>query len=69
MEGSALQAILNVVLAVISWFVDAFEAIVPIFWATGSGLTFMGVLAVASLSISIGFLLIGVVQRFLKFRG
>ena len=69
-----LTAILAVFTAIGGWFSTAFDNIIPIFWtapadASGSGsLTFMGVLAVAGLAFSVVFLLIGIVQKFLKFR-
>ena len=70
-----LSAILEVFTGVGEWFVTSFNKVIPIFWtaptgdATTGSLTFMGVLAVAGLAISVVFLLIGIVQRFLKFRG
>lgn len=71
--------VLNQVLAVFdeigTWIPTAIEALIPMFYTapsttggTGS-LTFLGVLAVAGLSISVVFLLIGVIQNFLHFRG
>lgn len=69
-----LTAILAVFSSIGTWFATAFDQLIPIFWkeaesgGTGS-LTFMGVLAVAGLAFSVVFLLIGIVQRFLKFRG
>lgn len=70
-----LSAILAVFTDVGTWFSTAFDKIIPIFWKAGEGasstgsLTFMGVLAVAGLAFSVVFLLIGIVQRFLKFKG
>lgn len=68
-----LTAILAVFTSIGQWFSTAFNNIIPIFWqvgegSTGGSLTFMGVLAVAGLAFSVVFLLIGIVQRFLKFQ-
>lgn len=43
--------------------------LVPMFWVSGEGLTFVGLLAVASLAIAVSFLIFGIIQRWLKFRG
>ena len=69
-----LTAILAVFTSVGTWFSTAFNNIIPIFWTAGSGsttgsLTFMGVLAVAGLAMSVIFLIIGIIQRFLHFAG
>lgn len=70
-----LTAILAVFTSIGQWFGTAFNNLIPIFWQApaesgGAGtLTFMGVLAVAGLAFSVVFLLIGIVQRFLKFQG
>lgn len=66
---SVLEAILEVFLGVGEWIVTAVQAIVPMFYASGTGLTFLGVLAVAGLAFSVVFLLINIVKGFLQFRG
>lgn len=48
--------------------------LISLFWTEGSGetpgsLTFLGVLAVVGLSISVFFLIMGLIQNFLHFRG
>lgn len=68
-----LTSILEVFTQVGTWFGTAFDKVIPIFWKAGESgtagsLTFMGVLAVAGLAFSVMFLLIGIVQRFLKFQ-
>lgn len=63
-----LTAVLAVFMAVAEWIGTAFTALIPIFWVSGTGLTFLGVLAVAALAFSITFLIIGIIQRFLHFR-
>ena len=66
--GSILDAILAVFLAVAEWISTSVGEMVPMFYAEGS-LTFLGVLAVAGLAFSVAFLLIGIIQNFLHFRG
>lgn len=63
-----LADILEVFDSIATWIGSAVTSLIPIFWSA-DGLTFMGVLAVAGLSISVIFLLIGVIQNFLHFRG
>lgn len=64
-----LTSVLAVFMAVAEWIGSAFTALIPIFYVAGTGLTFLGVLAVAALAFSIVFLIIGIIQRFLHFRG
>lgn len=70
---SVLEAIFEVFDAVGSWIPTAVEGLIPMFWTAGgdgSGqLTFLGVLAVAGLAVSVVFLLLGLIQRFLHFAG
>lgn len=61
-----ITAILAVFTAIGDWIVTAVQSMVPIFYAE-NGLTFMGTLAVCGLAFSVVFLLIGIIQRFLKF--
>lgn len=67
--ATIISSITGVFDAVMTWFASAFAKIVPIFYATEGGLTFLGVLAVTGLSISVFFLLVGIVQNFLHLRG
>lgn len=67
-----LQAILAVFTGVGEWFTSAIPALVPMFWTAaesgdGGTLTFLGVLAVAGLSFSVIFLLVGIIQKFMRF--
>lgn len=64
-----LQAVLAIFMGVGEWIVDAVSAVIPIFYVAETGLTFLGVLSVAGLAFSVVFLLIGIIQRFLHFRG
>lgn len=69
---SVLTAILAVFTSIGEWIGTAVQSLIPMFYvADGSnaGLTFLGVLAVASLAFSVIFLLIGLIQRFLHFQG
>ena len=66
---SVLDAILDVFSSIGTWISDAVTSLQPMFWSTENGLTFLGVLAVAGLSFSVIFLIIGIIQNFLHFRG
>lgn len=68
MEGTVLEAVFNVFFEVGDWIVRAVNNFIPMFYVDGA-LTFLGVLAVAGLAISVVFLLIGIIQRFLHFGG
>ena len=69
---SLITAILAVFTSVGDWIISQLDALQVIFWTTTDGvvqLTFLGVLAVAGLAFSVVFLIIGIIQRFLHFRG
>ena len=66
---TVLDAILAVFLSIGGWIADAVSAMTPMFWATETGLTFLGVLAVSGLGFSVVFLVIGLIQNFMHFRG
>lgn len=63
-----LQEVLGVFSDVSSWISSAVTSLLPMFYTAEGGLTLIGVLAVAGLSISVTFLLIGVITNFLQFR-
>lgn len=70
------MGVLDTVLAVFDgigdWITDAVTALIPMFYTETDGtgsLTFLGVLAVAGLAFSVVFLIIGIIQNFLHFRG
>lgn len=67
MTASVISAITAVFTAVMEWIITAITAVVAVFW-TGEALTFMGVLAVFGLAISVFFLLLGLIQNFLHLR-
>lgn len=69
-----LDAILDVFTSVGTWLSTAVTNLQPMFYTPGQGeaagsLTFLGVLAVAGLAFSVVFLIIGLIQNFLHFRG
>lgn len=66
---TVLESVLDVFESISTWMVTAFQSITPMFYATETGLTFLGVLAVAGLAISVILMIIGIVQGFLHFRG
>lgn len=53
---------------VMTWITTSLGSVQDVFYAENN-LTFLGTLAVIGVSIGIGFLIIGVVQNFLKLRG
>lgn len=66
---NVIEQILAVFKTIAGWIPEAITDLIPVFWNAESGLTFMGTLAVASLAISVVFLIMGIIQRFLHFRG
>lgn len=50
------------------WIMETLGEVDVIFYNPESGLTFLGTVAIMSVAIGIGFLIIGVVQNFLKLR-
>lgn len=67
-----VSAILAVWTALSTWIIEALQSIVPLFWTAGSSgggeLTFFGFMSVVSLGIGVFFLLLRVVQNFIKLR-
>lgn len=72
---AVLNAVLGVFTEIGTWIAGAVKQLIPMFYVSNpaegetAGLTFLGVLAVAGLAISVVFLIIGVIQNFLHFRG
>lgn len=71
---TALDSVLEVFTIVGEWFSEFVPSLFGLFWTAGSegsagSLTFLGVLAVAGLAISVVFLALGFIQNFLHFRG
>lgn len=63
-----IEAITGVWTDVMEWIVSSLASVQSVFYADNS-LTFLGVLAVISVAIGIAFLVIGVIQNFLRLRG
>lgn len=63
-----IAAITGVWTEVMEWIVTSLASVQSVFYVEGA-LTFMGVLAVISVAIGIAFLVIGVIQNFLRLRG
>ena len=65
-----IDGITTVFDAIGDWIISAFSSMQSIFWvAESEQLTFMGILAVCGLAMSVIFLIIGIIQRFLHFAG
>lgn len=63
-----IAAILAVFSEIGDWITTQIAAMIPIFYVENN-LTFLGVLAVCGLAFSVIFLIVGIIQRFLHFRG
>lgn len=68
MEGTVLGAVLEVFLGIGEWIASAVNALIPMFYVAETGLTFIGVLAVAGLGIGITLLLVSLIRNFLRFK-
>lgn len=66
---SVVKAITDVFSEIGTWITGAVTDLMPMFYAAETGLTFLGVLAVCGLAFSVVFLLVGLIQNFLHFRG
>lgn len=64
-----IEQITGVFDAIGTWLSGAVNDLIPMFYVAESGLTFLGTLAVVGLAMSVVFLLIGLIQNFLHFRG
>lgn len=67
--NGVLTSVFDVFSATSTWITESVQDLIPMFYGTEGGLTFLGVLAVAGLAFSVVFLLIGLIQRFLHFAG
>lgn len=67
--NGVLTSVFDVFTLVMEWIVESVASITPMFYVAETGLTFLGVLAVAGLAFSVAFLIIGIIQNFLHFRG
>ena len=70
MTTSTVGAITAVFTAIAQWIVSCLNDMTALFYnADTSTLTFLGILAVCGLAFSVVFLIMGIIQRFLHFRG
>lgn len=69
MGNTVLTSVLAVFTAIGEWIVATIPDLLAMFYVEATGLTFLGVLAVAGLGLSVIFLVIGIIQNFLHFRG
>lgn len=72
--AAIITAMTTVFDAVFTWIKSAITSCIEVFYTAGTGdsagqLTFLGVLALIALAISIFFLLVGLIQNFLHLRG
>lgn len=72
--AAIITAMTTVFDAVFTWIKSAITSCIEVFYTAGSGdaagqMTFLGVLALIALAISIFFLLVGLIQNFLHLRG
>lgn len=63
-----VTAITTVFDAIATWLVGALGDLGAVFYVAETGLTFIGTLAVIGLAIGIVFLVMGVIQNFLRMR-
>lgn len=68
MTTSVISAITDVFDGIFSWIMEAIQSVIGVFWASEGGLTFLGVLCLIALGISIFFLVMGLIQSFLHLR-
>lgn len=66
---AVITSVTSVFSAIMDWMASAIADITPVFYVAETGLTFIGTLTIIGLSISIFFLLVGVISSFLHLRG
>ena len=66
---SVIESLTGVFTKMAEWVSTTLPTLSGIFYDAESGLTFIGTLSVAGLALSVFFLLMGVIQNFLHFRG
>lgn len=64
--SNVVTAITSIFSAIGTWITDSLTDLQSVFWSN-DGLTFLGTLAILGLGMGIVFLLIGLIQKFLKF--
>lgn len=68
MTQTVLDRVLEVFNSISTWFAGAINDLIPMFYEPETGLTFLGVLSVASLGIAVVLLLIRTIGSFLGFQ-
>lgn len=69
-EMPLLDGMLSIFAFVGEWIVEASSDLAVMFWdPTEGSLTFVGTLAVSALALAVSFLILSLIQRFLKFKG
>lgn len=65
-----ISSITAVFSAIWDWIISSIPDVIAVFYTSGAdgGLTFLGVLSLCALGISIFFLVLGLIQNFLHFR-
>lgn len=63
-----ITAITGVFDAIFTWITGAFTAIWPVFYDAEDGLTLLGTVLLIGLAISVFFLVLGIIQNFLRLR-
>lgn len=63
-----LDSVLEVFEAMVTWIAETVPALVPIFYAPETGLTFVGILACAGLAVAVTLLVFNIIKDFLSFR-
>lgn len=71
--SGVIASMTTVFTEVMTWIITAIQSVIAVFYVVPEGggageLTFLGCLALVALSISIFFLLVGVITNFLKLR-
>lgn len=67
-DATAASSVTSVWSRIMTWIVSAIGSAIAVFYVDGS-LTFIGGLSVLAVAVAVAFLLIGIIQRFLKLRG
>jgi hypothetical protein len=63
-----IESVFNVFSAVATWISETIPSLTSMLYNATDGLTVLGTMAIASLSVSIAFMLIGIIIRFFQFK-
>lgn len=66
--ANVITSITGVFTAIAEWIGTAVQSLIPMFYVAESGLTFIGTVSICGLAFSVVFLLVGIIQKFLRFR-